>query len=62
MRAILIFVSTLNKQQIDMAINIKEIFLIILSKIYHFDSNISSISNSKLPIIIGIIWDIMDDK
>eukprot|EP01084_Bolivina_argentea_P002172 4002_1 len=34
-----------------MAINIKEIFLIILSKIYHFDSNISSISNSKLPII-----------
>ena len=47
MKAILIFISSEYKQQI----NIKEIFLIILSKIYHFDSNIQPISNEKLPII-----------
>eukprot|EP01083_Nonionella_stella_P024997 68844_1 len=47
MSAILLFISTFDKQQI----NINEIFLIILSKIFMFESNISAISNSKLPII-----------
>ena len=47
MKAILIFVSTLNGNQI----NIKECFLLILSKLYHFDANIMPINNDKLPII-----------
>jgi len=47
MSAILVFIATANRQQI----NIKEVFLLILSKVFYFDSNVQAISNSKLPII-----------
>lgn len=47
MGAVLLFVETEPLHQI----HIKELFLIILSRHYHFDANIPPISGSKLPII-----------
>ena len=47
MGAALLFVETEPMQQI----NIKELFLITLSRHYHFDANIPSVSGSKLPVI-----------
>ena len=47
MGAALLFVETASMQQI----NIKELFLIALSRHYHFDANIASVSGGKLPLI-----------